>query len=96
MAAMTETRWALLFPLAKKHFTTAATPAAGFVKATKVIGVHYDTFGWIKIDHNAATKAFADKGIELLLPSVGETIGFQKKISTITFVIYKNKGTGHE
>lgn len=60
------------------HFTMGyedATIAAGFVKATKVIGVHYDTFGWIKIDHNAATKAFADKGIELLLPSVGETIG---------------------
>ncbi len=53
-----------------------AAIAAGFVKATKVLGVHYDTFGWIKIDHNAATKAFADKGIELLLPSVGETIGF--------------------
>jgi len=53
-----------------------AALAAEFVKTTKVAGVHYDTFGWIKIDHNAATKAFADKGIELLLPSVGESIDF--------------------
>lgn len=51
-----------------------AALAADFIKATKVVGVHYDAFGWIKIDHNEATKAFADKGIELLLPSVGETI----------------------
>ncbi|MEO7311808.1 MAG: metal-dependent hydrolase [Chitinophagaceae bacterium] len=60
------------------HFTMGyedAALAAGFVKTTKVVGVHYDTFGWIKIDHNAATKAFADKGIELLLPTIGETIG---------------------
>ena len=53
-----------------------AALAAGFAETTTVIGVHYDTFGWIKIDHNAAIKAFTDKGIELLLPQVGETIGF--------------------
>ncbi|MES2777956.1 MAG: metal-dependent hydrolase [Bacteroidota bacterium] len=59
------------------HFTMGyedAAIAAGFVQTTKVIGVHYDTFEWIKIDHDVATKAFAGKGIELLLPSVGETI----------------------
>lgn len=52
-----------------------AVIAAEFTKAPKVVGVHYDTFGWIKIDHDAAFKAFADNGIELLLPSIGETVG---------------------
>jgi len=51
-----------------------AALAATFAGATKVIGVHYDTFGWIKIDKAAATKAFTDKGIELLLPDIGETV----------------------
>ena len=51
-----------------------AVVAAEFIKAPKVIGMHYDTFGWIKIDHNMATKAFTDKGIELLLLSVGEIV----------------------
>jgi hypothetical protein len=38
------------------------------------VGVHFDTFGWIKIDHEAAKKAFADKGVELILPTIGATI----------------------
>lgn len=51
-----------------------AVHAAQFVKCNKVIGVHYDTFGYIKIDHEAAVKKFAASGIELLLPAIGETI----------------------
>ena len=43
-------------------------------KTKKVIGIHFDTFGWIKIDHEAAKKAFVDKGVELILPTIGETI----------------------
>jgi len=39
----------------------------------KVLGAHCDMFGWIKIDRCAVTKAFTDKGIELLLPDIGET-----------------------
>ena len=73
-------RWAKLdfavLPIGN-NFTMGAEDAAiaaEFAGATKVVGVHYDTFGWIKIDREAAIKAFTDKGIELLLPDIGDTI----------------------
>ena len=59
------------------HFTmdvADALHASGFVKTDKIVGVHYDTFGFIKIDKEAAVKTFADAGKTLLLPAVGETI----------------------
>jgi L-ascorbate metabolism protein UlaG (beta-lactamase superfamily) len=59
------------------HFTmdvTDALYASNFVKTDKVVGVHYDTFGFIKIDSEAAVKTFADAGKTLLLPAVCETI----------------------
>jgi L-ascorbate metabolism protein UlaG (beta-lactamase superfamily) len=51
-----------------------ASEAAAMVKATKVFGVHYDTFGYIVINHEEAKKTFQAKGIELLLPGIGDTI----------------------
>lgn len=51
-----------------------ALKAAGFVQCNRVIGVHFDTFPWIKIDHAAAQDRFRKEGKELLLPAVGETI----------------------
>ncbi|HRR24187.1 MAG TPA: hydrolase, partial [Bacteroidia bacterium] len=39
-----------------------------------IIGCHYDTFGYIKIDHDAAKKAFADAGKQLILLNIGESI----------------------
>lgn len=51
-----------------------AVLAAEFVKCDKVIGLHYDTFGYIKIDHQAAKDAFAAKGKELILLNIGQTI----------------------
>jgi L-ascorbate metabolism protein UlaG (beta-lactamase superfamily) len=51
-----------------------AIAAAEFVQCKKVVGVHYDTFGYIVIDKDAAKKKFADKGIELVLMGIGETI----------------------
>lgn len=51
-----------------------AAIAAEFIECDKVIGCHYDTFGYIEIDHEAAKKAFAAKGKELILLSIGETI----------------------
>ena len=51
-----------------------AVIAAEFLKVDKVIGIHYDTFGYIKLDHEAAKKAFADSGKELILLSIGESI----------------------
>lgn len=59
------------------NFTMDAADAAtctDFIQCKKVVGVHYDTFGFIKIDHAAAQKKFTDKGAELLLPAIGSTI----------------------
>lgn len=51
-----------------------AVIASDFIECDKIIGCHYDTFGFIKIDHDAAKKAFADKGKELILLPVGSSI----------------------
>jgi L-ascorbate metabolism protein UlaG (beta-lactamase superfamily) len=51
-----------------------AVRAAEFVGATRIIGVHYDTFPPIKIDHDAALKVARAAGKELLLPKIGETL----------------------
>ena len=51
-----------------------AVEAARMINCKKVIGVHFDTFGFIKIDHAKAIAAFEEKGYQLTLPSVGETI----------------------
>jgi L-ascorbate metabolism protein UlaG (beta-lactamase superfamily) len=62
------------------NFTMDATDAAAcatMVKCKKVVGVHYDTFGFIKIDHQKSKEIFARGGTELLLPKIGETISLQ-------------------
>jgi L-ascorbate metabolism protein UlaG (beta-lactamase superfamily) len=51
-----------------------AAECATMIGCKTVIGVHYDTFGFIKIDHEKAKKAFAEKGVELKLLKIGETI----------------------
>ena len=51
-----------------------ALRAADFVGVNKIVGVHYDTFPPIKIDHTAAMAAAKKAGRELLLPKIGETI----------------------
>jgi len=51
-----------------------AVRAAEFVGVKKIVGVHYDTFPPIKLDHVAAKKAAQARGRELLLPAIGETI----------------------
>ena len=51
-----------------------AVIAARYAGAKKIIGVHYDTFGYIKIHQEEAKRAFSDKGLELLLPEIGESI----------------------
>lgn len=48
--------------------------ASDFVKCDRVIGVHYDTFGFIKIDHKKAVKRFAKHAKELILIEIGQTI----------------------
>jgi L-ascorbate metabolism protein UlaG (beta-lactamase superfamily) len=51
-----------------------AIATAQFVKTTRVVGVHYDTWGLIHIDTDAAVKEFTNKGVTLLLPGIGESI----------------------
>jgi L-ascorbate metabolism protein UlaG (beta-lactamase superfamily) len=48
-----------------------ASQAANFVKADKVLGIHYDTFPYIEIDKEEAVKVFKNKGIELILLDIG-------------------------
>lgn len=51
-----------------------AVRAAKMVQCEKIVGVHYDTFGFIKIDHNNTNELFTRNGVSLLLPQIGETI----------------------
>jgi L-ascorbate metabolism protein UlaG (beta-lactamase superfamily) len=51
-----------------------AVIAAEFIQCDTIIGCHFDTFGFIKIDHEAAKKVFADKGKRLILPAIGEKV----------------------
>lgn len=53
---------------------TDALQAAGFVDCDRVMGVHYNTFGYITIDTEAAIKNFQDGGKKLLLPEIGEAL----------------------
>lgn len=47
--------------------------AAEFVQCKQIIGCHFDTFGFIKIDHEAATQAFTEAGYQLALPTIGQS-----------------------
>ena len=49
-----------------------AVEASRMVQTKKVIGMHYDTFDYIKIDHDAARKAFTFAGLELILPEINQ------------------------
>lgn len=51
-----------------------AARAAGWLNCKNIIGVHYDTFDLIKIDHEKAKKAFSEDGRKLHLLRIGETI----------------------
>ncbi|UOB17313.1 metal-dependent hydrolase [Abyssalbus ytuae] len=48
--------------------------ASDFVECDKVLGYHYDTFGYIEIDHEEAKRKFYDKGKDLMLLEIGESI----------------------
>lgn len=51
-----------------------AAIAAEFLEVNTVLGYHYDTFGYIKIDHEIAKQKFANKNKELILIPVGDSI----------------------
>ena len=51
-----------------------AIEAAKMVECTTVVAVHYDTFGYIKINHQQVKDAFAAAGLTLHMPGIGESI----------------------
>src|SRR5690606_31071627 len=48
--------------------------ASDFVECDKVLGYHFDTFGYIEIDHEEAKRKFFDKNKDLMLLDIGESI----------------------
>lgn len=48
--------------------------ASDFVACDKILGCHYDTFGYIEIDHEEAKRKFYEKGKDLMLLDIGESI----------------------
>lgn len=48
--------------------------ASDFVQCDKILGYHFDTFGYIEIDHEDAIKKFFAKGKDLMLLPIGESI----------------------
>lgn len=57
-----------------------AVIASDFIKCDRIIGMHYDTFETIKIDHDEAKKKFELAGKELMLMKIGETIRIRESV----------------
>ncbi|MCB9236186.1 MAG: metal-dependent hydrolase [Bacteroidia bacterium] len=53
-----------------------AVKCADMVNVKEVMGVHYDTFGYIMVDHADAKAKFAAAGKNLHLPGIGESLEF--------------------
>lgn len=67
--------WALL-PIGG-HYTMDvddAVIAAEFVNCNNVIGIHYDSFPPIRINHEEAKKKFNESEVYLALPKIGDSI----------------------
>ena len=46
--------------------------ASNFIECDKILGYHYDTFGYIEIDKNAAKQKFSNNKKDLILLKIGE------------------------
>jgi L-ascorbate metabolism protein UlaG (beta-lactamase superfamily) len=65
-----------IFPIGD-NFTMGiddAIIASDFVECKKVLGYHFDTFGFIEIDRNGAVEKFSNNGKELILLEIGMCI----------------------
>jgi len=51
-----------------------AIEASKLVGVAKILGVHYDTFGFIVMDHQKAEESFKNANLQLFLPKIGSTI----------------------
>jgi L-ascorbate metabolism protein UlaG (beta-lactamase superfamily) len=48
--------------------------ASDFLECDKILGYHYDTFAYIEINKDQAIKQFFDKGKDLMLLNIGDSI----------------------
>lgn len=48
--------------------------ASDFIKCDKILGYHYDTFGYIEIDHDEAKRKFFEADKDLMLLEIGESL----------------------
>lgn len=88
------TRWAKLnfaVLLIGDNFTKNAVDGAGcaeFTACNSMVGVRYDEFGFIRIDHKKAKKLFADAGKTLHLVKIGDSVSlwFNKAINIYQFI----------
>ncbi|QCE42678.1 metal-dependent hydrolase [Psychroserpens sp. NJDZ02] len=48
--------------------------ASDFVACDKILGYHFDTFGYIEIDHEAGKRKFFEKDKDLMLLEIGESL----------------------
>lgn len=73
-------RWAKLnfavLPIGDNFTMDAADAAlcAQWIGCDTIIGVHFDTFGFIKIDHEKAVEAFSTAGAKLHLVPIGNSL----------------------
>lgn len=50
-----------------------AVKASDFIQCNNIIGVHFDTFGYIQIDHQKTQELFSAAGKKILLPEIGRS-----------------------
>ena len=65
-----------IFPIGD-NFTMGiddAILASDFIACDKILGYHYDTFGYIEIDHEEAKRKFYIKDKDLMLLEIGESL----------------------
>lgn len=55
---------------------TDAMRAAKMIKCEEIIGVHFDTFPYVAIDHNGALAIASEASVNLTLPKIGDNISF--------------------
>lgn len=53
-----------------------AMKATKMIACEEIIGVHFDTFPYVAIDHDQATALAKEAGVNLALPKIGEELSF--------------------
>jgi hypothetical protein len=48
--------------------------ASDFIECDKIMGYHFDTFGYIEINQQEAIRKFFDQGKDLMLLEIGDSI----------------------